>query len=193
MHTIYDITNLPVFPDQTVVFAMDTHILLWTFYSRCAITKAYQKTAYPEFIKNVISHGNRLIVTTLNINEMLHFIEKNECDIYNNLKGTNLSVKKFRQLPAQRSMVQHEITLILKQLSSIPGIAIEPATISPGMVEAFADGYSSHRCDFFDYYLLDFCKRSGVAVISDDVDFYYSYSPIDLFTANAQILRMASE
>lgn len=193
MRKIYDITNLLAFPDKSVTFALDTHILLWTFYSRCAITKACQRATYPEFIKKVIANGNRLVVTTLHLNEMLHFIEKNECDIYNNLKGTRLSLKKFRRLPEQRLLVQHEITLILKQLASIPGIDIHPSTIRPAIIDAFAQTYASHGCDFFDYYLLDLCEHSRLAVVSDDVDFICNHSEIDLFTANTQILLKAAE
>lgn len=192
MHKIYDITNLQTLPDKSVSFALDTHILLWTFYSRCAITKAYQKTAYPEFIKKIISNGNKLVVTTLHLNEMLHFIEKNECDIYNNLKNTRLSLKKFRRLPEQRQLVQHEITLILKQLASIPGIDIHASTIRPTIIDTFTQTYLSHGCDFFDFYLMNLCEHDRLAVVSDDVDFIYNQNEVDLFTANTQILLKAA-
>lgn len=193
MRKIYDITHLQALPDKSVTFALDTHILLWTFYSRCAITKAYQKTAYPEFIKKIISNENKLIVTTLHLNEMLHFIEKNECDIYNNLKGTRLSLKKFRRLPEQRKLVQHEITLILKQLASVPGIDIHASTICPTILDTFTQTYLSHGCDFFDFYLMDLCEHDHLAVVSDDVDFMYNQNEVDLFTANTQILLKATE
>jgi hypothetical protein len=189
MHQIYDITKSTPLPTQDRSFALDTHILLWAFYSRCAITRAYQKTVYPEFIQSLISNENRLVVTTLNINEMLHFIEKNECDIYNNLHGKNLSVKRFRQLSEQRIMVQTEAQLILKQLSNIPCVSIESLTVENSTIESFIREFTNHNCDFFDYYLLDYCNRNNLAIITDDADYVNDFVNTDIYTANPQILQ----
>lgn len=188
MCKVYDITNLSSNLPKNTSFAMDTHILLWTFYIRCAITKAYQKIAYPEFIKSVISNGNRLVVTTLNINEMFHFIEKNECDIYNNLNSKNLTVKKFRQIEQQRELIQKEIQLILRQLSNIPCITIEPSVVNPSTIDTFTEEFSIHSCDFFDFYLIDYCNRNKISIITDDVDFLNGFTKTDLYTANPQAL-----
>lgn len=189
MYQIYDIKNLPDMPPRKLAFALDTHILLWSFYSRCSITRAYQKTVYPEFIQRLITNGNRLIVTTLNINEMFHFIEKNECDIYNHLHGKNLSVKRFRKLDDQRLMVQSESRLILKQLSNIPCVVIEPLTIDHPTIESFLSEFTSHKCDFFDYYLLAYCNRNHYAIITDDADYVNDLVKTDIYTANPQILQ----
>lgn len=190
MYKIFDISHPQALDVGDKAFVLDTHILLWAFYSRCAITKAYQKTVYPEFIKHLISNENRLIVTTLNINEMLHFIEKNECDIYNNLRGKNLSVKRFRQLGEQRAFVQTEAQLILKQISGIHNFSVASMTIGPTIIDSFISNLTSHNCDFFDYYLLDYCNRNSFALITDDSD-YTSNQLIntDIYTANPNILK----
>jgi PIN domain nuclease of toxin-antitoxin system len=175
-------------------FILDTHILLWAFYSRCAITKSYQKAVYPEFIKHLIPKNCKLIVSTLNINEMLHFIEKNECDIYNNLHGKNLSVKRFRQLDEQRAFVQAEIQLILKQISNIKNFTIIPMTIDIAIIDSFVQNLSNHNCDFFDYFLLDYCNKNGLALITDDSDYTKNnLIDTDIYTANPNILKISNE
>jgi PIN domain. len=193
MCRIIDITNPNIEEADGRAFILDTHILLWVFYSRCAITKAYQKTVYPEFIKHLISKNCKLIVSALNINEMLHFIEKNECDIYNNLHGKNLSVKRFRQLAEQRIFVQSETQLILRQIAGIENFSIIPMTVDLPIIDSFVGNLSKHNCDFFDYFLLDYCNKNGIALVTDDSDYINSnLIGTDIYTANSQILRSST-
>jgi hypothetical protein len=190
MCRIFDIrqANTPDLPERA--FVLDTHVLLWAFYSRCAITKAYQKTVYPEFIKHLIATGQSLHITTMNLNEMLHFIEKNECDIYNQLHGKNLSVKRFRQLPEKRALVQSEARLILRQIAGVRNITVAPITVDEAILDAFVGQMTAHSCDFFDYFLLDYCNQNGYALVTDDADYAANtLIATNIYTANPNLLR----
>jgi len=108
---ILNLTNLITKPiDDSIVFTLDTNVLLWTFYSRISTTQQYQKHTYPDFVTNAISNGNRIVVTAFNLNEMFHIIEKNEYDIYerSNPHTYYFSVKNYRKIAIERAKVKKE-------------------------------------------------------------------------------------
>lgn len=80
MPNIFDINNCLTNNkiNKSEMFALDTNVMVWTFYSKASYTTSYQTLVYPNFISYLINSGNDLYVTAVNLNEMFHFIEKNE-------------------------------------------------------------------------------------------------------------------
>lgn len=185
---LLDLRNLIQKPiDDSIVFALDTNVLLWTFYSRSSATKAYQKTTYPDFITNVISNGNSIVVTAFNLNEMFHVIEKNEYDIYEKSIKNHISIKKYRKIIVERAKVKKEINLIYKQLIAIPNMKIIASIADISNLNMFTKNYDIHNCDFFDFTLIDYCNRNKISIITDDSDFCNSYNNSDVYTANPMV------
>lgn len=186
---ILDLRNLIKKPiDHSIVFALDTNVLLWTFYSRSSTTREYQKTTYPDFITNAISNGNSIVVTAFNLNEMFHVIEKNEYDIYGKSIKSYISIKSYRKIIIERAKVKKEINLIYKQLTSIPNMEIIASTADISNLNMFTKNYNIHNCDFFDFSLIDYCNRNKISIITDDSDFCNPYNNSDVYTANPRVV-----
>ena len=158
--SILDLRNLITKPiDDSIVFALDTNVLLWTFYSRISTTVNYQKATYPDFVTNAISNGNSIVVTAFNLNEMFHIIEKNEHDIYQQFYRCTIPLKSFRKIEIERTRVKNEIQLIYKQLTIIPNIEIIGSTVDISNLNEFTNKYNIHNCDFFDFCLIDYFNQ----------------------------------
>lgn len=173
--------------DKNKVFAIDTNVLLWTFYSPGSKFPSYRKASYPDFISNLIQNGNRLIIHTMNLNEMCHVIEENEWKLYNK-NVCEIHKKKFRSITEERIKVKEKLQLILKQIKSIPNVEIVESTIDCKMLDEFVDYYNLHKSDFFDFSLVSSCDNGIWAIITDDGDFKTPFCKPDIYTANRDML-----
>ncbi len=167
---------------KDAIFALDTNVLLWTFYSRATITKSYQRLVYPNFIAKLISNGNKIYVLGNNLNEMMHVIERNEYEIYVQGNSSKIGLKQYRRNSKCRAFIQNEITLIINQLKSIPNIDLVDSKFLTTDIDRFTTDYLLHQCDFFDFLLIDFCNQHNCAVITDDKDFDTNYLKTELYT-----------
>lgn len=174
--------------NSDMIFALDTNVILWTFYSRVSSAEAYQKTIYPDFISNAIENGNTLIVSAFNLNEVFHVIEKNEMDIYNKSNGTRVRIKDFRKMQPERENVKKEIELIHNQIKAIPNISIVGAHAELEHLNRFANKYDVHNCDFFDFWLINHCNENSYSILTDDRDFNNDFVNVDIYSANPIIL-----
>ena len=98
---------------QDEVFAVDTNALIWTHYSKASsphINKhPYQVIEYPNFISKLMSNGNKIVTTTLNITELCNVTERNEYRIYKAIsKKSSLSFKDFRKIQTERINYKNE-------------------------------------------------------------------------------------
>ncbi len=182
--------------DKTECFALDTNVLIWTFYSRATSKASYQRKVYPNFIQHLITCGNKIFITAVNLNEMFHFIENNELDIYNNDQGfddiNKINKKKFRSIAIERCKVKSEISLIFKQLEAINNICIVGTTLEVDKLTNFLNDYEVHKCDFFDYYLINYCNQNNISIITDDIDFDNKFNLVNLYSANKKLLGLQS-
>lgn len=196
MPNIFDInsclTNNKI--NKSEMFALDTNVMVWTFYSKASFTSSYQTLAYPNFISYLINSGNDLYVTAVNLNEMFHFIEKNEFDLYNASLpvGKYVGKKTFRAIKSERLKVKAEITLIYQQLEAIKNIKIVGSTLELDKLNQFLLKYGIHNCDFFDYYLIEFCNNNNLSIITDDIDFDNCCSTTNLYSANPKLIKKAT-
>ena len=183
MAIVRDIGNLKTTKvTKDTVFALDTNVLLWTFYSRTTVLSNQKKVEYSNFIAKLISNGNKIYILGHNLNEMMHVIERNEYEIYIQRISSKIGLKQFRKNSKYRAFIQNEITLIINQLKSIPNIDLVDSKFLTTDIDRFTTDYLLHQCDFFDFLLIDFCNQHNCAVITDDKDFDTNYLKTELYT-----------
>lgn len=185
---VYDLRKIDVnkIPEHTK-FAIDTNVLYWMHYSRCSTT-GYQIVNYPQFISDLMSRHASFVTTSCNISELLSLVERKEYEIY---RASNVvkNIKEFRKIKSERINVQQELEIIMMQIESM--YSIQDFNLDFSLLSKFVDDFTNNRCDTNDYSILTYLKDAGVNnVISDDGDFI-TYSGINVYTANENIINEA--
>lgn len=173
--------------------AVDTNILLWTFYGNTTYVQAYQKNVYPTFLENAIERrGCKIYTTIYNICELFNVIEKNEYELYmknHSIKPEDLNKKQYRAIIEERERLQKIFNLLYNQISQC--MEIVEYQINKDILKEYNDNYEQHRYDIFDFALLKFCKENNIEyVLTDDSDFasYEDYiSNMKIMTANRNL------
>lgn len=173
--------------------AVDTNILLWTFYENTIYIQSYQKNIYPSFLEKAIENKKCHIYTTIyNICELFNVIEKNEYELYiknNSLVPEEFSKKQYRKIIEERKKLQAIFKLLYEQISNC--MEIVEYNIDENVINEYNDKYHEHRYDIFDFALIKFCKDNNIDyVLTDDSDFtsYDEYvENIKIMTANKNI------
>lgn len=179
--------------NNTRRFFLDTNVLYWYTYPRFSSSNQLTRTAktYYDFIDKLITAGNPLETSVYNLTELLNVIEKNEYDIYCDLHtGIPITRKDFRKMLSERSNVGK---LMKTSLNNANGICkIIDFDFTQTTINHFVDDFIEHRCDVFDYTILQHCIQSqSLNIISDDSDFS-TMEKITLYTANENVLGNVS-
>ena len=83
--------------DTNRAYCLDTNILYWYFYPRANFNNTKEKEEiYYNFVDTLISDGNPICITSMNLTELINIIEKNEYDLYCKTHP-NVSKKEFRK------------------------------------------------------------------------------------------------
>lgn len=172
--------------------AVDTNILLWTFYDNISYTNVqnYQKNIYPQFLTTVLlDKRNKLYTTISNIFEMFNIIENIEYRIYleqNNLSEINVKKKDFRKINEERGKLKEKLNLLYKQIST--AIQILDSDTNKNFLENYMFNFEKHKYDIYDFSLINTCIKNNIKnVLTDDSDFSsYSYliNNLNIITAN---------
>jgi len=157
-------------------FFVDTNVWYWTTYipSKSFLAKRpkdYQVEHYPEFIESALNNKATLYYSPLTLVELTNLIERSEWEIYKAYKEDNgLSLKKFRNIPAERKAVLEEIK---NAWISIQGMANElPAKLNDDLSTPFISIVESYTVDGYDALYYHFMKENGISkIITDDKDF----------------------
>lgn len=172
-------------------FFLDTNVLYWYANPRFASPSvlAAHSRIYYDFIDRLVAAGNPLVTSIYNLTELLNVIEKNEFDIYAEIqKPTIVSKKDFRRNPAERVKLKQIMLTTLNNVKSI--CTVKEFDFTENTINNFVDSFTEHRCDVFDYCILQDCIGSGyVNVVSDDDDFS-TMEKITLYTANDRALSL---
>ncbi len=174
--------------------AVDTNILLWTFYENTTYVQSYQKNIYPTFLSNIIEKNKCKVYTTVyNICELFNVIEKNEYELYirnNCLTLESFNKKQYRAIKEERDRLQRTFDLLYNQISNC--MEIIEFQINQSIIEEYIQTYKEHRYDIFDFVLLKFCKECNIKnILTDDVDFgsYQEYiKDLKIITANRNLV-----
>lgn len=179
---------------NTKKLAVDTNVLLWTFYENTTYIQAYQKEYYPVFLANAIENGRCKIYTTIyNICELFNVIEKNEYELYKENNSDTLpkdfNKKQYRAIKEEREKLKGMFDLLYKQISKC--IEIEEYNIDRDVLNEYKEDYDKHKYDVFDFALLKFCKENDINyILTDDSDFasYEDYiRNMKIITANRKM------
>lgn len=175
--------------NNTRYFFLDTNVLYWYTYPRFLESGQLTTTAqiYYNFIDSLTAAGNPLITSVYNLTELLNVIEKNEFDIYCHLHpDLPITRKDFRKMSSERREVGKIMQTALNNVKEL--CTVVDFNFSQTAVNSFANTFTNHRCDVFDYAILNNCINSQfLNIISDDSDFS-TMEKITLYTANEKIL-----
>lgn len=186
---ITDIQNFMPINTNTEYF-LDTNVLYWYTNPRISSVNDLPKHAqiYYAFVDRLTAMGSPLTTSVYNLTELLNVIEKNEFDIYINLHPSEnyINKKDYRRIAKERFNLQNIMKTALNNVLSICKIVDFPFELDK--IKDFTNTLTKHRCDVFDYMILQNCvKNQTINVISDDNDFS-TYNNIKLFTANTSTL-----
>lgn len=114
-------------------------------------------------------------------------MKKNEFDIYCHLHpDLPITRKDFRKMSSERREVGKIMQTALNNVKEL--CTVVDFNFSQTAVNSFANTFTNHRCDVFDYAILNNCINSQfLNIISDDSDFS-TMEKITLYTANEKIL-----
>lgn len=175
--------------NNTRNFFLDTNVLYWYTYPRFLESGQLTTTAqiYYNFIDSLTAAGNPLITSVYNLTELLNVIEKNEFDIYCHLHpDLPITRKDFRKMSSERREVGKIMQTALNNVKEL--CTVVDFNFSQTAVNSFANTFTNHRCDVFDYAILNNCINSQfLNIISDDSDFS-TMEKITLYTASEKIL-----
>ena len=180
---IVDITTYQSI-NNTRKYFIDTNALYWYTYPRFSNNLSAQALPYYNFIDSLVAANNPLITSIYNISELLNVIEKNEFDIYTHIHpdAQHVSRKDFRRMPSERSNLQKMMKTTLENVYAICDVVEFPFD-SIHMYQ-FIETLTSHRCDVFDYMIIqNNIKEENTNIITDDGDFS-TIPDITIYTAN---------
>lgn len=171
-------------------FFLDTNVLYWYTYPRFSLPGQLRPDmqVYYDFIDGLTAAGNPLETSVYNLTELLNVIEKNEYDIYYKMHPEiPITRKDFRKMPSEREKVKAIMQTSLNNVREI--CTVINFAFTSDVVSSFINSFANHRCDVFDYAILDNCKNTQrLNIISDDGDFS-TMDKIVLYTANENTLH----
>ena len=172
--------------DTNRAYCLDTNILYWYFYPRANFNNTKEKEEiYYNFVDTLISDGNPICITSMNLTELINIIEKNEYDLYCKTHP-NVSKKEFRNIESERKRVKNIIKASVSSVYS--NCKIYSVNITVDKVNEFVEKFNGNTTDIFDYISVEELKKMGNSYfVSDDQDLA-SIDGITLFTANKKVL-----
>ena len=140
---------------QNKKFFLDTNVLYWYTYPRFAENLTRQARPYYDFVDALVSSGNPLYTSVYNLTELLNVVEKNEYEIFKNAddKRKYFTHKDYRRVAEERDKLMQIMKVTLSNAKSTCNIINFPFEISS--IEKFTNNLVNHRCDVFDYLILE--------------------------------------
>ncbi|WNY26756.1 hypothetical protein [Methanolapillus ohkumae] len=127
-----------------------------------------------------------LFVSTLNLQEVLHVIEKWEFDRYRRNNNPNIKLKRYRQNQSGRLKLKYKLDFILQQIEQ--AYSIEEDAITKEEIRKFVSAFENHVYDPIDFFAAHSkCEAGCFNYITDDSDFknnfkFQTESDIHLYT-----------
>jgi len=195
MARVCDISSFPIDKiADNMTFAVDTNVLYYMHYTKATTyekVSEYQSLYYPRFINALLDKDVKLVTTIHNVMELLYIIEDTEFDIYKEINGTaDLSKKNYREIISERNIIKTELDTAFLQIKNIYGIL--NFEIEVLKIDEFIDCFSMHKCDNYDYLIIEYLKSKGYNnFITDDRDFL-SIDGVNVYTANKRAVSFAA-
>lgn len=180
---ITDITKYQCI-NTSKAFFLDTNVLYWYSHPRFSNNLEKRAEVYYNFVDSLVSAANPLYTSVYNLTELLNITEKNEYDIYikTHPEEFNLSRKDFRRIIFEREKLKKLMQTTLNNVYNICTVLEFP--FKKDVINKFTENLTTHRCDVFDYLIIQDCiQENYINIISDDNDFS-TIDNINLYTAN---------
>lgn len=168
------------------IIALDTNVLYWFFY---ATGLTYNKPStlnklqsYGQFIQDLISNDAFLVTTTININELMHLIEKNEFKLYCYFNNKNINFKDYKRITTERNKLCSLCQMIYLQIKQI--IYVANIQFNDKLIDNYINSIKNYRLDCLDYVLLNYCLNENINyILTDDKDF-------EGYNINCDVIKM---
>ena len=174
--------DLSKYSEETT-FILDTNILYFV-HSGYYLPTDPKCICYSNLIQNIMSSGRTIVVSALNVQELLFGIEGKEYNRYlstNGISKYSYTKKDYRKNLAERQNLKTKLNTVIAEISTAYTLA--DGQINCSQVYNYADQLETHRYDPIDYILVDNMLAQGnVVFISDDTDFQFD-NRIELITA----------
>lgn len=175
----FSITDFPV----NTIFLLDTNVLYFV-HSGYYMPTSSKSRAYSNLLQQLLTNGRKIVLSALNIQELLYGIENKEYELYLRTTHQNRQAytkKDYRRNTAERAKLFSKMHTVLTELSSTYECA--DAVVECTQIEGFVSNLTVHHYDPIDYVLVaNYRQRENVVFISDDKDFQ-SDNTINLITA----------
>ncbi|MDV0447474.1 hypothetical protein MsAg5_13730 [Methanosarcinaceae archaeon Ag5] len=176
--------------DPNEVYFIDANVLLFIHLNdKKRNQKTNKKIVYSRFVEYLQENGNSIFVSTLNLQEVLHVVEKIEFDQYHQI-NPKTKFKQYRQNKYERHKLKQKLDEILNQITQ--SYSIEDDSITKEDVESFVSDFERHLYDPMDFFTVHLrCQpNSKFNYITDDSDFknnnlFQTSSLINLYTCTA--------
>jgi len=182
-------------PQPTDSFLVDTNIWFWVTYTRASSApmppRRSQLVDYPGYLRRCLAAKSRLYRCGLSLAELAHLIEKTEREIFKASSGTDIGTKEFRHNQAtERATVVAEVQSVWGQVKALAS-ALDTNVDDP-TTDAALMRFQTQSLDGYDLFILESHSRAGlIQVLTDDGDFC-SVPGIQVFTANANVISVAT-
>ncbi|MDV0446141.1 hypothetical protein MmiAt1_17580 [Methanimicrococcus sp. At1] len=162
--------------DLSDVFFVDTNVLYSVYFKKLEINENDERIeAYTDFLLKLQQNGNKLYISSLNLQEVLHVIEKEEYRDFCRQNRLRINWKTYRKNIFERQKVRNKLLNAMQQINSNYIIAEDSVFYSD--LFQFVQSFEEHRLDPIDF-LVTYSKyisanQSGEIFnyITDDSDF----------------------
>lgn len=178
-------------PQKSDKILLDTNVWIELEYGRGNFGGNAKTSSYANFVKNARQAKAELYVSVFTWAEIVHLIEKTECQLYSRSSRTDISIKEFRQFDTERQKVSRYVTTAWNGIltkASILGLNVNDVTIKEShrlFVSTALDSY-----DILIYQSM--LAGSLTQILTDDRDFA-GVPGITIFTANNRVLTLAEQ
>lgn len=181
MSQTFQITNLNPSNFKEKIVALDTNVLYWTFYG-AGISYKENQEEYSNFVQSLMENNAILVTTTVNINEFMHLVEKNEYEIYQQANKMKIGFKAYRKILHERKRLSSYCQVLYQQIQQF--ISVFDINFDNKLIENYIESIGKYRLDCLDFVLFDFCNQEKINyILTDDKDFEGYDVDIDIIKA----------
>lgn len=153
------------------IFFVDTNVLLVVHFGSQSWSE--EKIAcYSNFILGLLSKGNKVCVSALNLQELCHSVENNEFKQYkrvNHNNDRNFTKKMYRAIEEERQRLAEDLKS--KNLEISEQYSVVSGNVTNDMIKNFLEDYENHFYNPIDFISVRYNTNGVINFITDDSDF----------------------
>ncbi|WNY27666.1 hypothetical protein [Methanolapillus ohkumae] len=157
-------------------FFIDANVLLFLYVDDMdQYQNAHKIQVYSDFVKNLQRNGNSLFVSVLNLQEVLHVIEKQEYVNYCKINHSKIKMKSYRRNDNERKDLKIKLGSVLQQI--VKNYSIQGGCVTLQEIDKFVSSFDTHLYDPIDFFVIDAqcsktqCLDQYFNYVTDDSDF----------------------